>query len=281
MSEKKATVIVPTTGNRGPLLPYSVGSILNQTVQNIEIFIIGDGVDNQTRDTIYKLIEKDNRIKFFDNPKHKRRGEDYRHNALQEASGKIIFYLCDRDLMLPDYVENIIKNKGEYNFFLTTYFTMNRDKSVVYSVINNENIISVKPYNNLSINKENHLLSTFTGIRLSSISHTLDFYNSLPHGWRTTPEDQYTDVYMASQMLKSKNCKLLLNIVPPAFLYFSRGSHPGWPVNKRQPELKFWFRLIIKRGKYGKMLLYPFRFLCLFFNLARILKGRLYTFGNK
>ena len=43
-SELAATVVLPTTGDRGPLLPYSVGSILSQTVRNIEVFIMGDGV---------------------------------------------------------------------------------------------------------------------------------------------------------------------------------------------------------------------------------------------
>ena len=129
---KEATVIIPTTKDRGPLLEYSVGSVLNQTVTNIEIFIIGDGVYEKTRNTIYRLMDKDKRIMFFDNPKNTRRGEEYRHKALQEAKGKIIFYLCDRDIMLPKYIENIINKKGSYNFFLSTFFTIKKDKSVIY-----------------------------------------------------------------------------------------------------------------------------------------------------
>ena len=32
---------------RAPLLPYSVGSVLAQTVRDLEVFIMGDGVDDE------------------------------------------------------------------------------------------------------------------------------------------------------------------------------------------------------------------------------------------
>ena len=90
----KATVLVPTTKGRGVLLPYSIGSIQQQTIKEIEIFIIGDGVDEATREVIVDLMKVDNRIKFFDNPKGTRRGETYRHKALMEAAkGEIVCYL--------------------------------------------------------------------------------------------------------------------------------------------------------------------------------------------
>ena len=103
----KATVLVPTSIDRGPLLPLSIGSIQRQTLREIEIFIIGDGVEEITRQHISDLIAQDPRIRFFDHPKHRRRGEPYRHAALQEARGEIVCYMCDRDLMLPDHVETM------------------------------------------------------------------------------------------------------------------------------------------------------------------------------
>ena len=100
-----ATVMVPTTAGRGPLLPISIGSILSQTVRDFELFIMGDGVDAATRIVIHDLMRHDARIRFFDHPKHERRGEPHRHAALAEARGKFICYLCDRDLMLPYHLE--------------------------------------------------------------------------------------------------------------------------------------------------------------------------------
>ena len=40
----KATILIPTTGNRGPLLQCSIASVSGQSLQEIEVFIIGDGV---------------------------------------------------------------------------------------------------------------------------------------------------------------------------------------------------------------------------------------------
>ena len=91
-----ATVMVPTTAGRGPLLPFSIGSILSQTVRDFELFIMGDGVDEATRRQIHDLMRRDARIRFFDYPKHERRGEPHRHAALAErtASSFVIFAIA-------------------------------------------------------------------------------------------------------------------------------------------------------------------------------------------
>lgn len=84
-----ATVVIPTF-NHGPTLLYSVASALEQTVQDIEVFIIGDGVPDVTREIVGNFIGQDKRVRFFDNPKGPRHGEIYRHQALAEASGEIV-----------------------------------------------------------------------------------------------------------------------------------------------------------------------------------------------
>ena len=45
----QATVILPTIAGRGALLPLSAGSVLAQSVADIELFIMGDGVDDAGR----------------------------------------------------------------------------------------------------------------------------------------------------------------------------------------------------------------------------------------
>jgi glycosyltransferase involved in cell wall biosynthesis len=82
----KFSVIIPTSIDRGFILPHSIGSVLNQTVQDFEILIVGDGVNNSTKEVIHELIAKDSRIKFFDFPKHPRRGEENRHKVLMFGS---------------------------------------------------------------------------------------------------------------------------------------------------------------------------------------------------
>ena len=268
MSELKATVLVPTTGDRGPLLPFSIGSIQNQTVKDIEIFIIGDGVDDHSRSIINNLTEEDKRIKFFDNPKDISRGEIYRHQALQQARGKIIVYLLDRDLMLPYHVENLLKYFEKYNFVsVSSYLIRNnfidnskkhlgeRDddfKYIINSLKKKENKLQFDPniHTKESYNIQKMHLSGI-GIFLSCISHSLELYNKLPYGWRTTPPGYYTDEYMELQIFSDPNCKPHFSIKPSSILYFKRGDHPGWPVEKRVELLKSWYGLI-QDGKYQK-----------------------------
>ena len=91
-----ATVLIPTY-NHGSLLRYSVASALRQTVRDLEIFIVGDGVPDATREIVAEL-QHDPRVRFFDNPKGPRHGELHRHAALRQASGEIVCYLSDDDL---------------------------------------------------------------------------------------------------------------------------------------------------------------------------------------
>ena len=96
-----ATVLIPTSIDRGPTLALAVDSVLRQTVRDLEVFIIGDGVHEVTREAARSLEKADSRVRFFDHPKHARRGEPYRHEALQEARGRVVCYLCDRDSICP------------------------------------------------------------------------------------------------------------------------------------------------------------------------------------
>ena len=96
----KATVVIPTF-DHGPLLEYSLASALRQTVPDIEVFIIGDGVPDVTRQIVARAVRQDPRVRFFDNPKGARRGEAHRHRALAEAKGSIVCYLSDDDLGRP------------------------------------------------------------------------------------------------------------------------------------------------------------------------------------
>ena len=66
MNKCEATVIVPTTGNRGDLLRFSIASIQTQTLQDYEILIVGDGVSDEAKSVIADLRKEDPRIVFHD-----------------------------------------------------------------------------------------------------------------------------------------------------------------------------------------------------------------------
>src|SRR5436309_1083330 len=99
-----ATVLIPTH-DHAPLLRHSLASVQEQSVEDIEIFVIGDGVTDETRALVAGLATDDPRIRFFDHPKAPRHGEILRHAALAEARGEIVCYQADDDLWLPGHLE--------------------------------------------------------------------------------------------------------------------------------------------------------------------------------
>lgn len=220
----QATIILPTTADRGLLLPLSVASVQRQTMQAFELFIIGDGVDAATRAVIARLMSEDARIHFFDHQKHPRRGEIYRHQALQQARGYFVAYLCDRDLWLPHHLETLAHRLKTASLVTTNYYFVRRDQRLALPYL------PVVPR------------QTARGI-LSAAGHRLDFYRTLPHGWRTTPTDRPTDLYMWEQMLAQPNCRVEV-AWQPTLLYFKRDDHPGWPTHRRFEELTRWDALL-------------------------------------
>lgn len=219
----KFTVVIPTSIDRGLLLPYSVGSILKQTVQDFEIFIIGDGVNDYTRQVIQELQKEDNRIHFFDFPKHPRRGEENRHQVLSQAKGTYVTYLCDRDLMLPHHLATLEIYLKDSDFASTLNFNV-IGEGLLFGF---KNLEKPKPASWV----------------LSCVGHTLAFYNELPYGWRTTPQNQYTDVYMWDQFLDHPSCRSYAGM-EPTILWFKRGDHPGLSTVERKVELEKWSLII-------------------------------------
>jgi glycosyltransferase involved in cell wall biosynthesis len=232
----QATVLLPTMAGRGPLLPLSVGSILAQTVTEIEVFIMGDGVDDVTRQTIYDLMARDSRIRFFDNPVHERRGEPNRHAALAEARGKIVCYLCDRDLMLPNHVETMAALLENADFAHT-----------LISATTPEGDIRFQAFLDLSDPDDRRsILRGWTienGIPLSCAGHSLAMYRRLPHGWRTTPPGLFTDIYMWEQFLAQPDCRAVSGTVP-TILYFPRYWRNDLSVRQKRAELERWDAVI-------------------------------------
>lgn len=242
MSRTTFTIVLPTTGNRGPLLPYSINSIQNQTVQDFEIFIIGDGLTNKTKELIHGMMDKDSRIKLFDHPKHERRGEPYRHKALQEADSDFVCYLCDRDMMLPNHLETLREVLQEYNFASTTFIDVKKDGT-----------LNINQYAGYFGEASQHSQQAKGGsISLSNAGHSLDLYHQLPYGWRTIPEGQFTDIYMWQQFNAHPKCNAYSS-PEPTIMYFKRGHFPGASVSERERDLEKWSEKIKTQKDINKM----------------------------
>jgi GalNAc5-diNAcBac-PP-undecaprenol beta-1,3-glucosyltransferase len=243
----KATVLIPTMQGRGPLLPYSVGSVLAQTVPDIEIFILGDGADDATRGVIRNLMRRDARIKFFDHPKHESRGEPNRHAALADARGEIVCYLCDRDLMLPDHVETMGQLLARADFAHTLMAHVLPDGSLKFT--KEIDLDRAADRRRISSRRRGG-----NGIPLSFAGHTLAMYRKLPYGWRTTPARRFTDIYMWEQFLADPECRAQSGTAP-TILYFPRWRRNDWTVDQKVEELKRWSALMTAPGWRERFLL--------------------------
>ena len=68
-----ATILLPTF-RHAAVLPYAIESALDQEGTSIELFVVGDGVEDATREVVARY-ESDERLRFFDLPKGPRLGE--------------------------------------------------------------------------------------------------------------------------------------------------------------------------------------------------------------
>jgi GalNAc5-diNAcBac-PP-undecaprenol beta-1,3-glucosyltransferase len=224
-----ATVICPTF-DHGPTLRHSLASALAQTVEDLEVFIVGDGVPDVTREIVGELSSCDTRVRFFDNPKGERHGERHRHHAIQEAGSDLILYLSDDDLWLPQHVETLIAGLGEADWAHTISAWLLPGGQMGVNILD----LADTFYRDWMF-RVPHPPSP----GLSQTGHTRALYDALPLGWNPAPPELPTDVHMWRQILA------LDWVRPrsvPAFtaISFPSPARQGWGPEERAEELGRW-----------------------------------------
>ena len=224
-----ATVLIPTHEHVEPLR-HAVASAQAQTLQDFELFIVGDGVADATRALVAELAAADRRIRFFDFPKGPRKGEIHRHAALQHARGRFVAYLGDDDFWLPDHLATLDALLAEADFGHTLQLGIDADKRLV-----------ALPADLANPDFRARMLDElFNGFDLTFAGHTLDAYRRLPHGWRTTPpEFPWTDLYMWRQFLAEPWCRARSAMVPTGINTWTH-QRPHLTDRERADELAYW-----------------------------------------
>jgi len=222
-----ASVLIPTH-DHGPTLLHSVPSALAQTVADLEVLVVGDGVPDVTRELMAELVAGDERVRFFDNPKGERLGEAHRHAALQEARGEIVCYLSDDDLWLPGHVAHMRGLLSGATVASALSFLVDTDGHVHVSRTD----LGREYYRELVLGGENRT-------HLSVLGHTLDAYRRLPQGWTPTPEGIATDLYFLQRLLAQPG-SVARSGSRPTVWHFPSGMRRGWSVERRVAELDEW-----------------------------------------
>jgi hypothetical protein len=231
----RATVVVPTH-DHGPTLLRSIPTALGQTVQDIEVFVIGDGAPDVTREIMADLVHRDRRVRFFDNPKGPGNGELHRHAALEEAGGRFVAYLGDDDLWLPEHLEVLDGLLQDADFAHSYPIRIGPDGSIA-----DWNVDLSLPWFRETV------LSGTNFVPLSCAAHTLELYRRLPHGWRTRPEGTWSDLYMWQQILTADGVRAASG-TRPTVVHLPSSLRSGWSQERRLEELDRWVDRIGRPG---------------------------------
>lgn len=111
------TVITPTF-NREKYLPEAIESVLNQTYQNLEFYIIDDGSTDNTKDIIKKYLTG-NRVRYSYQD-HRGTGPA-RNVGLKYSRGAFICFMDSDDIWVRDKIESQIELMTSYPGFDVVY----------------------------------------------------------------------------------------------------------------------------------------------------------------
>jgi GT2 family glycosyltransferase len=102
MPSPRATVIIATY-NWSTVLPYSIDSVLRQTMRDFELLVIGDGCTDDSEKVVADI--NDPRVRWINLPKNTGHQAGPNNRGLQEAKGEFIAYLGHDDLWLPHHLQ--------------------------------------------------------------------------------------------------------------------------------------------------------------------------------
>jgi glycosyltransferase involved in cell wall biosynthesis len=219
----EATVIVPTY-EHGPTLRHAVGSALRQTISDLEVIVVGDGVTERTREVIEELLEQDERVRFLDRPKSPGHGFVHRHEAVEGAASDRILYLSDDDLWFPEHAAVMCELLGDADFAAGLGISIGPEGP------------RFKQPTDLSLPHFQDLVrSRVTVFQLSAVGHTQQSYRGLPHGWLVgDPDYKAFWAEFFEPPLRAASAGL------PTVLQFTSPPRADMSLDARAAELESW-----------------------------------------
>ncbi len=170
----KVSVIVPVY-NVEKYLPICLDSLLQQSLEDIEIICVDDRSTDDSRAILDFYSQKDDRIRIIKN-QNKRGSGGSRNRGLGEVRGKYVFFLDSDDWIDPDCLEILYEKSEELNLDMLFFKLINYDdnmnkfyKSDYYEVtplkrfenkVFNYNDIDKNDFFNITVGPGNKLYST-------------------------------------------------------------------------------------------------------------------------
>lgn len=223
------TILIPTF-NHADTLTVSLESVLAQTVEDYEVFVIGDGVPERTREIMAEFCQRDARIRFFDHPKGLRHGEQYRHAALQQATGQFVCYLGDDDLWLPHHLAVLTALLETVDFAHTLHTRVDPDGTIIGNAGDLNDMLT----------RERMLNRKWNFFGPTVVGHTLAAYRRLPEGWQPGLPDVWSDLHMWRQFLCQQDMYFLSDSTITT-LHFPSSLRTHQNPEQRAAELRDWW----------------------------------------
>lgn len=126
------SVIVPAY-NAEKVVGDCLNSILEQTLQNIEIIVVDDGSKDSTRKILREFCEKDSRVRVIEKDQNEGLSAA-RNSALKIAQGKYIGFVDADDWVEKDYFESMYSAGNGADLIVTGYQhdTMSEDRKELH-----------------------------------------------------------------------------------------------------------------------------------------------------
>ncbi len=98
----RVSVIIPTY-NWSSVLPYSIGSVLRQTMDDFELLVVGDGCTDDSEQVVAGI--SDPRLRWINLPVCTGHQSGPNNEGLRQSRGELIAYLGHDDLWLPHHLQ--------------------------------------------------------------------------------------------------------------------------------------------------------------------------------
>jgi hypothetical protein len=232
----RASILIPSH-DKPTTLPLTVDSALRQTVDDLEVIVIGDGVTDEVRATVEQLTRADGRVRFLDLPKGPHHGERYRHDAILESRSDAIFYLCDDDLLLPDHVADLLALLEDHNFVqaFNGRCLPNGDVGFFPADLSNPHTISLMLAEHLRYN----------AVSVTGTAHSRAFYEVVDDRWDTTPGGQWPDHHQWRKFFRHPEFRGATSHRMTALQFpTSEDGRDSWTDAEREAELKKWHAIV-------------------------------------
>jgi glycosyltransferase involved in cell wall biosynthesis len=95
--------VVIATYNWSSVLPFSIGSVLAQTMRDFEVLVVGDGCTDDSAEVVATI--GDPRVRWINLPARTGHQSAPNNEGLRQARGDVIAYLGHDDLWFPHHLE--------------------------------------------------------------------------------------------------------------------------------------------------------------------------------